>query len=333
MNINETQKSIIRSLLVHPVLSHKTLAQNLSLSNPGLTLAVRPLLQMGIITDAGSIRSGKVGRQEENLTLNPSFGYLGGIDARKHYLYVSLTDLKGELKEFSRVKNVDEFASLCESYKLKYPNILGFDVTLRGFQAKKKILDKYKELDAYLTKEGYYHKFLNNVESLAYVHHLLYPEDANFLLIKYGPGVGSALFIDGKPIKKSEGLAGDIGFTYGPNGKRLEDVISFEALLGDEYTEKEGAEMIMKNPDMLDAVLDNLAFGIFNAASLLGLNKIIFAGVLLTDPSVMDKLRQKITNLAPGISLSQIEAYADYNQITDKKGSMQVFSDLFGEQQ
>lgn len=329
--INFTQKAIIRLLLVNDALSHKTLAKDLNLSNPGLTLSVRPLLQEGILINAGSFKSGKVGRQEEMLKLNPEYGYLGGIDVRKHYFYVSLTDLKGNIREFTRVKDLSEFNMLLTKYEAKYPKILGFDVALRGYQSEKEISVKHKGLNDFLTKKGYKHRFINNVESLANIHFLLYPEDRNFLLIKYGPGVGSSLFIDGKPVKNKEGNAGDFGNTYTKDGHRIEDLLSFESLLGDEFDEREGAEMIMKDSDKIDFIISHLAFGLFNSASLLGLDKIIFSGVLLTNPMVMDKLSKAVMDLADGHPLSKVQAYENYNQITDEKGSLQLFSDLFGE--
>ena len=115
MKLNETQKTIVRQLFLNPVVCRKKLAHTLGLSNPGLTLAVRPLVDEGIIAFAPKIVTGRAGRNEEPLCLNPNFGYFAGIDvtvSSYHLVLISLAGFTVFEEDYSEVGPVLE--------KLKY---------------------------------------------------------------------------------------------------------------------------------------------------------------------------------------------------------------------
>lgn len=331
MELNQTQKKIISVLFQKGSLSHKALAKELELSNPAVTLSIKPLLTEGLIKNEGAFYQGKVGRQEEKLSINASKYSLLGLDVRKHSLFVSLTDFAGNLLTARRLLDENELPSCIQGLSEKYPPILGLGVTIRGFVSLSQFTEERSGLVRTINELNIPTHFLNNVECLAHIHHLYNPEDSNFLLIKYGPGLGSAIFVDGKPLKDKFGRNSEIGHTFITRDKTLENLVSFETLLGPstDYDEKEGAEVIKKNPELLEKIIVIMSPTLLNASYMLSLDKIVFAGILLSDPEIKDRLEVEMKELDKNFSTDKIIVYPEYAKIIDIKGSLQVFIDNF----
>jgi hypothetical protein len=107
--------------------------------------------------------------------------------------------------------------------------------------------------------------------------------------------------------------------------------VSFETLLGPstDYDEKEGAEVIKKNPELLEKIIVIMSPTLLNASYMLSLDKIVFAGILLSDPEIKDRLEVEMKELDKNFSTDKIIVYPEYAKIIDIKGSLQVFIDNF----
>ena len=322
MALTKTQKTIIRILLVEKSSTRTLLASKLALTNAALTLALKPLINDGLVLEARSKISQKVGRRELQVTLNPAYGSFLSIDVRKHHSYFNLVDFSGELISSSD----DSSISLADILSESKNKILGIGVTIRGDASLESFKTRYPELFNDVEKSGIPYCVFNNVDCLASIYSLSHHEDKNFLLVKYGPGLGSSIYTNGKPL----GATSELGHTFYQD-KTVEDTISYSSILGKEVEEKEGLALIQKDKAKLNKILAVLSFALCNADSLLSLQKVILSGALLTSEDVIALLKKQIISLKPDFDLTKICVYEDYQEINEIKGALGAFNKTFGE--
>jgi transcriptional regulator of PTS gene len=219
--------------------------------------------------------------------------------------------------------------SYLEKKESEVPPFLGIAVTIRGFSSLTKLEADHPEIVRAFQNFSCPVHFLNNVESLAYLYELYHPEDTNFLLLKYGPGVGSSVFVGGHPLKGHDGASSEIGHWFIYSGHKLEDEICFDALLGGDYEEKEGAEKLLSDPKAFARCIDTLGFSLINANYLLSLDKIVVSGVLLSNPKVCQALSDRLAEIDPSFDTSKLVIYDNYESLNERKGALQIFADNF----
>ncbi len=322
MALTKTQKTIIRILLVEKSSTRTLLASKLALTNAALTLALKPLISDGLVLEARSKISQKVGRRELHVALNPNYGSFLSIDVRKHHSYFNLIDFSGELISSSDDTSVSLEGILSEN-KTK---LLGIGITIRGEASLGSFKTRYPELFSDVQKSGIPYFVFNNVDCLASIYSLSHHDDKNFLLVKYGPGLGSSIYTNGKPL----GATSELGHTFYQD-KTVEDTISYSSILGKEVEEKEGLALIQKDKEKLNKILAVLSFALCNADSLLSLQKVILSGALLTSDDVIALLKKQIISLKPDFDLTKICVYENYQEINEIKGALGAFNKTFGE--
>lgn len=323
MNLNKTQKRIIELLFLKKTASKKELANEMSLSQAALTLSSKPLVEEGFILVEGKKTNGRAGRNEELLSLNPNYGCFLGVDAKTTSITVTEMDFAGNLILDAKLFNDQEVLS-CVEKECKKKNILGLNVTYRKNLSPDQHQTLIQKLNTLSIPQIH---FINNVDALANVYYFLHQEEKNFLLVKYGPGLGSCIYVNGKPIMGKNGARSEIGHAYLFNGKKLEDVISFSALLHKEVDEIEGAEALYQDKEKLSIALNSLSLCLLDSDALLALDRIIFAGVLLSKQSVVEQISENIKNYEKDFPLEKISLYPDYSLLTKKKASLQAFMD------
>ncbi len=318
ISLTDTQKTIIKILFVEQSSSRSILASKLSLTNAALTLSLKPLLEENIVLEEKSEIS-KVGRRQINLSLNPTYGYFLGIDVRKHNIYYTMMNFKGEVVTTSTNK-VSSIKDFVDPYLDK---LLACGITLRGNIYSNVLEDKYPSIKEELDNLSIDYYVFNNVDCLADIYSLYHNEDKNFLLVKYGPGVGSSIYVHGKSL----GNLSELGHTY-YNDKTVEENISYLSLIGKELEENEGTDIILNDEFKLNKVLHILSFALTNADSLLSLQKIILSGALLSSETIKDKLNNELCSINKEFDVSKITLYPDYNLINIKKSSLGAFNEL-----
>lgn len=321
MNLTDTQKAIIKILFIEAEKSRSALAKQLSLSNAGLTLAIKPLLDEKLIIESGKAESKRLGRKELNLKLNKDYGYFFGIDIRKHNYYIDMMDFEGNLVFVSGLTYIQSIENIIKTYQDK---ILAFGITLRGNPNEDDFKKRHGELSTMLEtfKKDIYLE--NNVDALAEIHALYHKDHKNFLLIKYGPGVGSSVFIEGKSL----GHQSELGHTYYQN-KTLENTISYQEILKKEVEEEEGTKLILENKESLENILHPLAFSLCNADALLSLQHIILSGALLSLDETKKQLEAKLKEINPQFNIDKLEIYQDYPILNTKKSCLIALINFF----
>lgn len=319
MNLTDTQKTIIKILFVEKESSRSILAKKLSLTNAALTLTLKPLLEEKLVLESKNDVP-KVGRKELKLSLNKDFGYFLGIEIKRNNVYYTLMDLNCNL-----IKYVNRNETTIEKFISKYKSkILAIGITMRGSVSlaslKNNHLEIYEDIES-LNMPIY---ISNNVDSLADIYYLMHSEDKNFLLIKYGPGLGSSIYIHGVSL----GNKSELGHTYYQD-KTVEDTISYQAIINKDVSEEEGTEIILNDEEKFQHVIKVLSFSLMNADSLLSLNKIILSGALLSKDETILKLKSELNSLYNEFDLNKLVVYPDYKDLNIKKGCISAFIKTF----
>lgn len=329
MDFNDTQKRLIANLFVDKCLANRTLAARLGISYPGITLTADPLVKNGILIKGKESPTGKVGRTEENLSLNPDAFYMLGIDIRWHSYFVSVTNFVGEIIENKRILALTELAAYLNDLKARFKPILGIGITIRGYVNFGRFLEENIEFISVLDESHLPYHCLSYMESLAAIYRLYHPADSNFLLLKYGPYVDSAIFVNGKCVKDRNGVAADVARTY-IGGESLGEGYWFRALLNGEKPEpEEGVKMLKDSPQQYLRFIEAMAQTIVNCDAMCSLDRVILCGYVLQDQQINDDLEDAILSLNPDYDVAKNIHYDHYGQLTNKKGSLQVFIDNF----
>lgn len=315
--INDTQKIILSYLYGKESVSHATLSEITRISKPGITQTIQPLLKEGMLLKTAPKRTGKVGRREDLLSLNAHYGIFLGIDVRKHFYYLSCIDFAGHPLGTVRCQDKEELTGQIQQMLSSHSKCLGIAVTVRGFVTLEKYRKANAEFVSLLESFRLPLRFLNNVECLAYVHKFHVPEDKTFILIKYGPGVGSSVFVNGSPV----GPQSEFGKMY-VGEKKLEDQVSYDAIFKEELEDKEGTKRLLQDEKLLSLVTKTLARGLVNADALLSLDRIIFAGEVLSSPHALEMLKKEVHSINPEIDPEKGTLYQDYDYLNEYKAAL-----------
>lgn len=319
MNLTDTQKTIIKILFVEKESSRSLLAKKLSLTNAALTLTLKPLLENKIILESKNDVQ-RVGRKELKLTLNKDYGYFLGVEIKSKNTYYSLMDFNCNLLKHIN-KNETTLKNFISKYKKK---IIAIGITMRGNASLNNLKTYHPKLYDEINSLSLPFYISNNVDCLADIYSLIHNEDKNFLLIKYGPGLGSSIYIHGKSL----GNQSELGHTYYQD-KTIENTISYQALTSKDVTEEEGTKIILNDKELFDKVIHVLAFSLVNADSLLSLNKIVLSGALLSKEETINILKKQIHSFNEDFVVDKLCVYPDYDTLSIKKCCINAFKKTF----
>ncbi len=320
IGLTATQKEIIKILFAKKESSRSKLSSLLSLTPAGLTLALKPLLSEGMINESKNVDDYRSGRKELTLRLNPNYGAYIGIDVRKHRSYFSKIDFAGNPIAFS---SSDE-TSIGGFIRSSKERILSIGVTMRGKSSSFLDSEPYKAIVSSLDAFSLPYFIMNNVAALSAIHYLFHKESENFLLVKYGPGVGSSIYVNGKPLSEES----ELGHTI-YEGKTLEETISYSSLLNKEVEEKEGLEEIEKSNIAIKTIIKALSFAIYNADALIPFQKIILSGSFLASKERQSLLKAALKEYDKDFDEDKICSYMDYEAINELKAALVGFNEYF----
>ncbi len=315
-----TQKEIIKILFAKKESSRSKLSSLLSLTPAGLTLALKPLLSSGMINESKNVDESRSGRKELTLCLNPTYGAFIGIDVRKHRSYLCKMDFAGNPLSSSDTSKT----SIKDFILSSKEKILFIGVTMRGKSSSFVSSAAYKEIVSILDSLSIPYTIINNVAALSAIYYLFHKESENFLLVKYGPGVGSSIYVNGHPLSEES----ELGHTI-YEGQTLEEAISYSSLFNKDIDEKEGTKLILENESYLATVMKALRFAIYNADVLISFQKIVLSGSFLTAPEMLPFLKKAIKDIGNDFDDDKICLYEDYESLNEIKGAIAGFIEYF----
>ena len=341
----KNQSAVLRILNDRGTMSRKDIATAMGLTAASVTMICTELLEAGMIVELGEAEGEKkAGRKKILIDINRGYKKVVCIGIEADETYLSVTDLGGTVlaeanmptdRDADPDKFLKQAAGECrkmmKSLKLSEGDILGCGVTLPGKVDRaagisyntysiwnrevpvRQIVEK--ELGVPVVTE-------NNLKAYAESEILLgYGRTHDdFMLVKWGPGVGSAMILDQKVYQGASGLAGEIGHMPVEGSKRpcncgrkgcLETEISTHSLMRDlretkpvqEWTEA-GHRMTYRNsaewgalPDpevqkVMNEKIDLLCHSIRNAVSILDPDRIIVSGYLFEVPGLFERIQK-----------------------------------------
>jgi predicted NBD/HSP70 family sugar kinase len=308
---NYNQYNLLNHLLAYGPTSRKNLAKILKISTAAVTMSVSYLIEDGIVYEAQETISGKAGRKEILIDINPDYSYALGMDIKDHYIRFSSCDLKGNVKYAEIFITVDEAVDCVKEY-IKGKSILGMSVLVKDFISEldnqafdKSIFYKLEKLDVKIS-------YINNVEALGILHKYYFYHDNNYLLVKYGSGVGSAICVNNHLLNNSNISNDELGrVLINDNGyHELEELISYQSL--DDFVNDDNIiEYLLTHREKLNKLEEYMCLAIVNTTILLSLDKVILAGKIFINEMIFDEFEKKINDIRLDVEVVAIDNYED----------------------
>ena len=334
--------------------SRKDIAQATGLTAASVTQIVNGFIDEGVLRELGTLEEGnRVGRKKVLVDINFDYAYIWGISIETERTTIVLSNMQGAVLAQQTLESaagsepgayLRKVAEICrgiaalqmrsvtqriKAVSVGIPGIVdrekGIAVHAYGIWEESvpicEILGKALGLECVLE---------NNVNAFA-IATLYFGEGRhydNLHVIKWGPGVGSALIIDGQIYEGRHGKAAELGhFIVEKDGKRcncgrrgcLETKISFYALneithfeqdaFGDAYRKAEG-----QTREELTAAVDLFARSIVNSMTIMAPNRVVLTGFMLQDPLIRQELFEACRSYDASIQEKQIL----YTTLADK---------------
>lgn len=218
------QKVSNRSKILHTItdkkIARKDLAKLVDLTPAAITILTKDMIQQGIIEETSEQAITKnVGRKKTFIRINKDYKYIIGVAIETDSLTISISNMYKEILKsvqhkysspsWNDVKNLihTEVTSLMDSLKLSKKDILGVGVgivgkvdSIKGVSLQAIGLWNYeinivKELHDLL---GFPIVVDNNVRILALAEMEQRDYNNNLVFIKYGPGIGASMILNGE---------------------------------------------------------------------------------------------------------------------------------------
>lgn len=314
-------------------ISKKDIAEKLGLTPAAVTLLCNDFFDSGLLIEKGYDQEKEVraGRKKVLIDLNPDYGLILGINIDSAKTSVSVCNIKGKLFAFTEMETnsklpaedfLKQVAILCEdllqNHHIQKDRLLGAGVGIPG------VIDSEMGISVHaygLWKEkvavcdileralGLKMHLVNNVNALGIAEIMfgLGKTNPNLLIVKWGPGVGSAIVINSKIYEAKKGKAAELGhFIVDLNGEHcscgkrgcLETKVSVKALktkikdfdindLQDSISKLGGEELeIWKESVLL------FAQAIINVVTLIGAHQVVFYGSMFRNTEVAKQVKE-----------------------------------------
>ncbi|WP_036611089.1 ROK family protein [Oribacterium sp. P6A1] len=341
---SENRSKIIRLLNDKGDMARKDIATALGLTAAAVTQISNELLEIGILKENGEMEEeAHVGRKKIRIGLDDDFTKILGICIERNVTVVSVNNMRGKclLKktlatdtelppEIFLEKIIDAAYELMESLAITPDDILGAGVSVPGNVSMDRLMeDDIPSLwNAPVPVRRKLERGLripviveNNVNAFA-IAELIYGagrEKGNFVFVKWGPGLGSAIAINNKVYGNQDGRIPELGhIILDEKGGTLESMVSLKTItekLRESFSESETPELwealggdrekiTTKTISLwggirdsglekiLYEVMDKLALALYNASMVLPPDKIIYYGSLFELPYIRENFKR-----------------------------------------
>ncbi|ETP72509.1 transcriptional regulator/sugar kinase [Lachnospiraceae bacterium JC7] len=341
---SENRSKIIRLLNDKGDMARKDIATQLGLTAAAVTQISNELLEIGILKENGEMEEeAHVGRKKIRIGLDGDYTKILGICIERNVTVVSVNNMRGRclLKktlatdtslppEIYLEKIIDTAYELMDSLGLSPDDILGAGVSVPGYVSNERMKeDDIPSLwDVPVPVRRKLERGLripvvveNNVNAFA-IAELIYGagrEKGNFVFVKWGPGLGSAIAINNKVYGNQDGRISELGhIVLDEEGNTLESMVSVKTIaerLREKFSETEtpalwealggDREKITAKTvslwgsihdsgleKILQSVMDKLALALNNVSMVLPPDKIIYYGSLFELPYIKENFKK-----------------------------------------
>ncbi len=217
---NSNRKAVLSYLNMYGASSRKKIAEDLKLTTATLSIITNELINNNMVLELGEVQEKKVGRKKILIDLNEKARYSLGLEIQKRKIIFVITDLKANIifeKEWviTGEFKLNDFLKILNFINEKIEDIrnivLGIGILVQGEIQDNKALncpipDVLEIVEKYL---GIKAIIENNMTGLVVSELYFREQHNNFWVLKYGPGVGTSVVINGKIL-------------YGENNKPAE---------------------------------------------------------------------------------------------------------------
>ncbi|HOV26170.1 MAG TPA: ROK family transcriptional regulator [Pseudobacteroides sp.] len=228
------QTVILDTIRVHKAISRAELSKLTGLSPTAIGSIVSELLEMGYISESG-IGESKGGRRPVLLELKPESLYTIGVDMDVNYISLVLMDITSRIIEekmlampktlvFENVMKViqKEIKRILKDHSIKTERLMGIGLSVPGMvdSSECKVIfapnmgwenvdikgqfPDLKGVNVYLENEAMASAISENWIGTC-------QGISNFVCVNIKSGIGSGIFIDGKPYRGANGITGEVG--------------------------------------------------------------------------------------------------------------------------
>ena len=337
------RSSILLLLNNNGAMSRKDIAETVGLTAASVTLICSELMEEGIIVELGEAAEEKrAGRKKILVDINPEYRNVLCIAVESDTTYIAVTDMKGNMlcncslptdkhtKPEQFFRNVtDECQRLFWKNNIVREKLIGAAVTIPGSVDRKRgiSLNTYSIWTESIPVADLIKKDLglqvvveNNLKAYAQaeVYFGLGRTVSNLFILKWGPGVGSSIIIDGKIYQGSNKMAGEIGhMTAVKDGRScncgrkgcLEAYVSTKAIADDVQAEldrtDENVDKLVRDENIekiIDNKIDMLAFNLKNSISILDSKNVVLIGYMFEIPGYMERFIKAYKEYDPLVS-------------------------------
>jgi predicted NBD/HSP70 family sugar kinase len=299
------------------------------------------------------------------IDINENYRYIYGINMDADKVTIVLSDLKGKkIAEWSEPtetslkpeellkKLADKCVDLRTECKIPIEKIAGAGVGIKGIVDKEtgdsvhaygiwedrvhvgKILEEYLDMPVVVE---------NNVNAFAKAEVLFGAgrDSDNLMLVKWGPGIGSSIIIDGEIYEGKDGKSGELGhYIVDKDGAQcscgrkgcLETLVSKTALgskipeLLDDNNRFVAKYLPEQEKKDLDEALDYFAKAIVNATTILAPEQMILYGDLFRIPALREEVLDKCSEYEGDFDSAKI-AVSSLIEKEDYIGPVAVFAE------
>lgn len=263
------------------------IAKELGLTKASLTIMVNQMLEEGIVYEAGEVASTRVGRKEVRIAINPSYGKVLGISLEKNVVDITIANIRAEVIDHRECKEED-YEKVISKLIEEHSTIKLVGITYYGNDKPKaeSLSETLKDMiDVPVLIE---HNVAALTEAHQYISHM-----KDFIFLKYGPGIGSAVVINGTLVKNYESGIGNVNVC----GERLEDLISYNAFknrLNEDVSTSNVAKLYAESKEVRDDILEKMNMvmeAVLNASHILGVKNVVIYGYIFENDILFDALK------------------------------------------
>lgn len=335
--------------------SRKDIAGLIGLTPAAVTQICGELIQEGLLEEQGfETQAAGAGRRKILLSLNYNCYYVMTVNVEAGNTCLAISNMKGDCVEQQTIptergeepeaflaRTAESCRQMAEKHGDIRPRIAGVSVAVPGVVDKERGISVHaygvwpREVDVRGILEERLHCPVwleNNVNALAAAE-LLYGYGRsydNLLLVKWGPGVGSTIIIDGQLYEGRHGKAGELGhFIVEQNGELcscgrrgcLETRVSYQALSRQfPFAQEEFGDACRKaaavgKAEVFREAIEMFARAIVNSMTILAPNRVVLCGSLFRDSEIRSRLIEACCRYEPKYNAERIL----YSELADRE--------------
>ena len=361
---NSNRGAVLSYLNMYGASSRKKIAEDLKLTTATLSIITNELINNNMVLELGEVEEKKVGRKKILIDLNEKARYSLGLEIQKRKIIFVITDLKANIifeKEWTITGEfkLEDFLKILDFINEKIKKIkdivLGIGILVQGEIQDNQAINCPIPDVLEITEKNLGIKAIieNNMTGLVVSELYFREQHNNFWVLKYGPGVGTSVVINGKilygennkpaefghipllnkengifcPICKKRGcLESEIHFdriienfeSKGYKKKKTESDIKFI----ERVCEKEGYEILKKNIDILTEYFSIISWTI-------PVNELILTGEIFSNKNILNYFLNKIAEKMINIKKENVSYMKNYSHKRKIAGCLLILKDFF----